>query len=64
MIKYIEVWANFSKQKIFRYGVKEMSKNYENPIIEILNYENEVLTAGGSVVIEFPWAEGEEDFFE
>ncbi len=40
-----------------------MNKNYETPSIEILNYESEVLTAGGSVVIDFPWAEGDEDYF-
>ena len=41
-----------------------MMKNYETPSIEIINYESEVLTAGGSVVIDFPWVEeGESDFF-
>ena len=41
-----------------------MTKNYQTPSIEIVKYESEVLTAGGSVVIEFPWAdEGESDFF-
>ena len=41
-----------------------MIKNYETPSIEIVNYESEVLTAGGSVVIQFPWAdEGESDYF-
>ena len=40
-------------------------KNYETPSIEIINYESEVLTAGGSIVIEFPWAnDGESEFFE
>ena len=41
-----------------------MIKNYETPSIEIVNYESEVLTAGGSIVIDFPWAdENESDFF-
>lgn len=41
-----------------------MNKNYEAPSIEILSYESEILTAGGSVVIDFPWTEeGESDFF-
>lgn len=40
-------------------------KNYETPSIEIISYESEVLTAGGSIVIEFPWAnDGESEFFE
>ena len=41
-----------------------MIKNYETPSIEIQNYENVILTAEASVVIEFPWADGETDFFE
>ena len=42
-----------------------MIKNYETPSIEIVKYESEVLTAGGSVVIEFPWTEeGDSEFFE
>ena len=40
-----------------------MNKNYETPSIEIINYESGVLTAGGSVVIDFPWAEEGEDYF-
>ena len=41
-----------------------MIKNYETPSIEIVNYESEVLTAGGSIVIDFPWTdENESDFF-
>lgn len=40
-----------------------MIKNYETPSIEIINYESEIQTAP-SVVIEFPWADGETDFFE
>lgn len=41
-----------------------MSKYYETPSIEIVSYESEILTAEASVVIEFPWADGETDFFE
>ena len=33
--------------------------------VNSINYESEVLTAGGSIVIEFPWAnDGESEFFE
>lgn len=40
-------------------------KNYETPSIEIINYESEILTAGASIVVNFPWAdEDETDFFE
>ena len=42
-----------------------MNKNYEAPFIEIIKFENEIHTAGASIVIEFPWVEdGESEFFE
>ena len=41
-----------------------MNKNYETPSIEILNYESDIQTVGGSIVIDFPWADdNESDFF-
>ena len=40
-------------------------KNYQTPSIEIIKYESEILTAGASIVIDFPWAdEDESEFFE
>ena len=42
-----------------------MIKNYETPSIEIINYESDIQTVGGSIVINFPWADdGESEFFE
>ena len=43
---------------------KDIEKNKIRGDLNI-NYESEVLTAGGSIVIEFPWAnDGESEFFE
>ena len=38
-----------------------MTKNYETPSIEIVEYEIDILTSGGSAVFDFPWLEGNED---
>ena len=42
-----------------------MSKIYETPSIEIINYETEIQT-GPSIVIDYPWASDEDGsgFFE
>lgn len=43
-----------------------MMKNYETPSIEIIEYETEIQTAGGSIVIDYPWADENDGsgFFE
>lgn len=42
-----------------------MNKNYETPTIEIVSYDLNILTAGGSIVIDFPWSdEYESDYFK
>ena len=45
--------------------MKIMSKIYETPSIEIINYETEIQT-GPSIVFDYPWASDEDgsDFFE
>ena len=42
-----------------------MIKNYETPSIEIIKYESDIHTVGGSIVINFPWTDDDEsEFFE
>lgn len=41
-----------------------MNKNYDVPSINIISFDSEIQSAGGSVVIQFPWTdENESDFF-
>ena len=42
-----------------------MSKNYETPSIEIIEYETEIETSSTSTIFDYPWAdEGDSSFFE
>ena len=42
-----------------------MSKNYETPVIQIKEFDLLIETEGGSIVVNWPWEETEnEGFFE
>ena len=43
-----------------------MIKNYENPSIEIIEYETEIETANSSTIFDYPWKDSNDDsgFFE
>lgn len=42
-----------------------MSKNYETPTIQITDFDCLVETEGGSIVVNYPWKDAEnEGFFE
>ena len=42
-----------------------MSKNYEAPVIQINEFDTLVETADGSIIVNYPWNDNEnEGFFE
>ena len=38
-----------------------MTKNYETPSIEIVEYEIDILTANTSAIFDFPWFDKDKD---
>lgn len=41
-----------------------MNKNYVKPILEIIYFEKEISMINNSIVIDYPWGNEENEYFE
>lgn len=41
-----------------------MKTNYEQPVMEIIYYDNQINMLNNSIVIDYPWGSDENGYFE
>ena len=41
-----------------------MNKEYEQPLLEIINYDNQIKMLNNSIIIDYPWGSDEHGYFE